>query len=72
MILAWLWLGHTTLTHEYLMENGRPPTCSVCNTTITVEHILISCTKNKTKREVVFKDHYTSGSEPTMKSILQE
>ena len=23
-------------------------------------------------REVVFKDHYTNGSEPTMKSILQE
>ena len=39
---------------------------------IPVEHILLSCTKYKTKREVVFKDHYTNGSEPTMKSILQE
>ena len=72
MILARLRLGHTRLTHGYLMENGRPPTCSVCNTTVTVEHILLSCTKYKTKREVVFKDHYTNGSEPTMKSILQE
>ena len=53
-------------------ENGRPPTCSVCNTAVTVEHILISCTKYKTKREVVFTDHYTNGSEPSMKSILQE
>ena len=41
-------------------ENGRPPTCSVCNTAVTVEHILISCTKYKTKREVVFTDHYTN------------
>ena len=72
VILARLRLGHTRLTHGYLMENGRPPTCSVCNTAVTVEHILISCTKYKTKREVVFKDHYTNGSEPTMKSILQE
>ena len=54
------------------MENGRPPMCSVCNTTITVEHILICCTRYETKREVVFKDHYTNGSEPTVKSILQE
>ena len=72
VILARLRLGHTRLTHGYLMENSRPPTCSVCNTTITVEHILISCARYKTKREVVFKDHYTNGSEPTMKSILQE
>ena len=54
------------------MENGRPPTCSVCNAAITVEHILISCARYKTKREFVFKDHYISGSEPTSKSILQE
>ena len=32
-----------------------------------------SCIRSyKTKREVVFKDHYTNGREPTMKSILQE
>ena len=72
VILARLRLGHTRLTHGYLMENGRPPMCSVCNTTIIVEHILISSTRYKTKREVVFKDHYNNGSEPTKKSILQE
>ena len=72
VILARLWLGHTRLTHGYLMENGRPPTCSVCNTTITVEHILISCARYKTKREVVFKDHYINSSELTIKSILLE
>ena len=51
------------------MENGRPPTCSVCNTTLTEEHVLISCVRYKTKREVVFKDHYINGSEPNTFSI---
>ena len=50
----------------------RTGSITVCNTTITVEHILISCTRYKTKREVVFTDHYNNESEPTMKSILQE
>ena len=72
VIIAQLPLGHTRLTHGYPMENGRSPTCSACNTTIAVKHILISCVQYKTKREVVFKDHYINGSEPTMKNILQE
>ena len=65
------WLGPTRLMHGYLMKNGRPPICSVSNTTITVEHILISPAKYKNKREVMFRDNYTSGSE-LAEEYLQE
>ena len=36
-------IGHTRLTHGYLMTKGRPPEC--CGTELTVEHILTKCKK---------------------------
>ncbi|XP_017303023.1 uncharacterized protein LOC108253484 [Diaphorina citri] len=45
IILSRLRIGHTRLTHGFLMERTDPPQCEVCNTTITVKHILCHCTK---------------------------
>ncbi|XP_078051512.1 uncharacterized protein LOC144477652 [Augochlora pura] len=35
-------LGHTKLTHKYLL-NKEPPICGTCNTPLTVEHIILHC-----------------------------
>ena len=45
VILNRLRLGHTKLTHSFLLERFFPPTCTACSndTTLTVHHFLISC-----------------------------
>jgi len=36
-------IGHTYLTHSYLLKDEDPPICIPYNSLLTVEHILISC-----------------------------
>jgi ribonuclease HI len=36
-------IGHTYLTHGHLVRAEPPPTCTVCQTELTVEHILLRC-----------------------------
>ena len=46
MVLTRLRVGHTFLTHRYLLTTGgerQVPQCSTCNTAITVKHILVEC-----------------------------
>ena len=44
VLITRLRIGHTRITHDYLMTRGRPPECPRCPTTIlTVKHILIEC-----------------------------
>ena len=44
VIIHRLRIGHTRLTHSYLMENGPIPLCLCCQTVpISVKHLLIEC-----------------------------
>ena len=43
VLLTRLRCGHTRLTHSHLFSRSDPPSCGSCNTRLTVEHILISC-----------------------------
>ena len=36
-------IGHTRLTHAYLLTNEQPPFCISCNEPFTVMHFLITC-----------------------------
>ena len=45
VVLCRLRLGHTKLTHGYLMEGKDPPLCNICGVPITVHHILAECRK---------------------------
>ena len=36
-------IGHTRLTHSYLLSNKQRPFCVSCNEPFTVKHFLISC-----------------------------
>lgn len=38
-------MGHTYLTHSYLLHRENPPECDVCRVTVTVEHLLLYCSK---------------------------
>ena len=45
VVLTRLRIGHTRLTHGYLMSNPHDPIpeCSQCKSTLTVEHFLLEC-----------------------------
>ena len=64
--LCRLRIGHTRLTHGFLMSNEPPPECDTCHTRVTVEHILIECSKY-----THFRRKYL-GSSPRMRDILGE
>ena len=58
-------LGHTFLTHSYLMEtNSLKPKCHFCNLNclLTVEHILIHCTYFS----VIRSNYYSAQSMKTL------
>ena len=38
-------IGHTALTHNYLLSKDPLPECSVCNSRLSVHHILLECRK---------------------------
>ncbi|XP_055590748.1 uncharacterized protein LOC129742834 [Uranotaenia lowii] len=42
-ILTRLRIGHTRLTHEYLMEKEDPPVCIACKIPLSVKHIILNC-----------------------------
>ena len=44
MIIDRLRIGHTFLTHSYLLAGGDQPECATCQCPLTVKHILIECT----------------------------
>ena len=46
IVLTRLRIGHTFLTHKYLMTSGaerQVPLCSTCHEVISVKHIFIDC-----------------------------
>ena len=51
VVLCRIRIGHTRLTHSYLMKNEEPPRCSFCKVRLTVQHILEKCRKLKHLRE---------------------
>lgn len=43
-------IGHTLLTHKYLLEKLEKPQCNLCEVPITVKHILVECPKYEQPR----------------------
>jgi hypothetical protein len=42
-VLHRLRIGHSHLTHAYLLKREDQPECVACQSPLTVEHILIKC-----------------------------
>ena len=64
--LSRLRIGHTNITHSYLMQSqANPPECEICSVRITVKHLLLECRKYTQARNRYF-------SNPTLSDILSE
>lgn len=46
VVIARLRIGHTRLTHSFLIDRTPPPQCEACNVQLTIEHILENCPSN--------------------------
>ena len=50
VVLARLRIGHTLLTHGYLMEGGRMPYCGDCLVPLSIKHVLVECPSYRDER----------------------
>jgi len=62
--IARLRIGHTALTHRFLLEREEAPLCRACDCSLTVKHILIDCIDFETVRA----QHYRQRD---MKSLFE-
>ena len=44
-------IGHTHLTHSYILKKDPPPQCEQCQSILTVHHILVECSHFAKKKE---------------------
>lgn len=51
VILARLRIGHTRLSHSYLINREPRPICDLCQVPICIDHILITCPKYNNERQ---------------------
>jgi hypothetical protein len=66
LIIHRLRIGHTHLTHSHLLKRENAPICIVCQSALTVEHLLIYCTTFAVIRHKYF------GSPPTLQELFKK
>ena len=54
VVLCRLRIGHTRLTHKFLMEKRPPPFCMDCIVPLTVKHVIAECPNHAMEREAHF------------------
>ena len=57
-VMAQLHIGHSFITHSFLLKGEEPPKCIGCDKRLTVEHILLTCSDFIEIRE----SHFTAKS----------
>ena len=57
-VMARLHIGHSFITHSFLLKGEEPPMCIGCDKRLTVEHILLTCSDFTEIRE----SHFTAKS----------
>ncbi|XP_026684523.1 interaptin-like [Diaphorina citri] len=65
--LARIRLGHTNLTHVYLIKREEPPLCS-CGQRLTIQHIIIECPTLVALRNSIFG----SSRQITLSEVLKD
>ncbi|XP_062534266.1 uncharacterized protein LOC134203408 [Armigeres subalbatus] len=50
-VLTRLRIGHTRLTHTFLLKKDPPPTCEYCGVTVDVRHLILQCRQFVGERE---------------------
>ena len=51
VVLARLRIGHSFITHYYLLKGEEQPTCVPCDTPFTMKHILLHCVEFQNSRD---------------------
>ena len=59
VVLSRLGLGHSYLTHSYLLKEEPPPECVTCNCRLTISHILVDCIEYDFFRLILFENNFT-------------
>jgi len=54
VVLRRLSIGHTRLTHSYLLNQQDQPECSHCDCALTVAHVLLECNHYNVVRQRYF------------------
>ena len=55
-VLNRLHIGHSYLTHSFILRKKEAPVCVACNVLLTVKHILIECTDLLEIRKKYFEE----------------
>lgn len=63
-------LGHTRLTHEYLIEHTAQPVCQRCRQPLTIQHIIESCPIFTAQRSPILHLCAREGVPPTIHTII--
>ena len=70
--LCRLRIGHTRLTHGFLMSREPPPFCEDCLVQLSVKHLLVECPSISEKRERYFTSCKDSDGRFLLSKILGE
>ena len=54
VVLCRVHIGHTHLTHSYILKKDPPPVCEHCQCNLTVRHILVECNHFAQERKDIF------------------
>lgn len=72
IVLTRLRIGHTRLTHGFLMERGTPPECPLCHEQITVRHLLADCPLYIAQRLMCYPSSVNMNSNETLQLMLSQ
>lgn len=72
VILCRLRIGHTHLTHNFLLRGEEQPDCEHCKEPLTVNHILITCPVFEKTRHDYFNEFYKTQTPLHPMLILSE
>ena len=64
-VMARLHIGHSFITHSFLLKGEEPPVCIGCDELLTIQHILLTCSDFIEIR----KSHFTAQS---LRELFQE
>ena len=53
VVLSRLRLGHTRITHSFILDRDVRPECDTCDTYLTVKHMLVDCSKYTEPRRLL-------------------
>ena len=72
IILTRLRIGHSKVTHQYLMEHGVQPYCLDCLVPLTIKHIIAECPSFIETRSRIYPLTQDMTSEMTMRHMLAD